>query len=77
MRTQEQIKARIDELKAEKDLCQKWVNAANTRYESERRTWGKDADRGEMETANDQMRDLVTMITTLEWCLQSQLEPIS
>lgn len=70
MKSEAQIKERIDQLESELVEAKGWLKGATDQYYDDRKTWGKDqADRGEMETASDQCRQLQVMINTLIWTL--------
>lgn len=74
MRSEVQIKERINQLESELQDAKEWLKNATDKYYEERKTFGKDqADRGEVETAGDHCRQLQAMINTLIWALNHNI----
>lgn len=78
MRTQEQIRERLEQLKVHKlQEEQKCRDAAPTNDDEVQNLSCTIRDRHKINTDSDELRHVNTIITTLEWVLQSQLEPIN
>ena len=74
MRTQNEIKQRIAEIEDEIRMAKEWVNKAREEYTKSIKLFGVDeSDRGELEYAQDTLRELGERKETLEWVLGKDL----
>ena len=69
MRTEEEIKANLDETMLELKEAQEWSNDAHNRYYKDKKDWGE-ADPGEMYAANDAVAILTSKVNVLNWILE-------
>lgn len=69
MRNEDEIRQRLDQVKQDLEAAKVWHDKAYANYQEERKNWGKDADRGEMDAASDVATDCVNEIRLLEWVL--------
>jgi len=69
MRTEEDIKANLDETLLDLKDAQDWANDAYERYHRDKKNWGE-ADPGEMYAANDAVAVLTSKVNALNWVLE-------
>jgi hypothetical protein len=70
MRKESEIKERLEQVKKDLEHANEWHHQAYIKYiEEERKNWGKDADRGEMDAASDAATNCANEIRLLEWVL--------
>jgi len=69
VKTKTQIKQRLHSAEEQLKELKAWHEKAYAKYQEERRTWGKDADRGEMDYASDLSSECQKEIDILKWVL--------
>ena len=75
MKTKLQIRKRLDSAELQLKELKAWHDKAYAKYQEERRTWGKDADRGEMDYASDLTSECEKEISILKWVLNLNNKP--
>ena len=69
MKAEEQIKARLIDSRMQMAELIQWHEKAYQKYLQDRKIWGRDAERGEMEHVSDLMTALNHEIKAIEWVL--------
>ena len=69
MRKESEIRERLEQVKKDFEHANAWHDHAYKKYIEERKDWGKDADRGEMDAASDAATNCANEIRLLEWVL--------
>jgi hypothetical protein len=69
MKTQEEIQQRLEDALIEYEQLTEWHDKAYAKYQDDRKWWGKDADRGEMDHVSDLQSGLYSEIKLLKWVL--------
>jgi hypothetical protein len=69
MRNENEIRERLESVKKDLAYANEWHDKAYANYQEERKNWGKDADRGEMDAASDAATNCANEIRLLEWVL--------
>lgn len=69
MKTKEEIEIRIEECTLQLEHLNEWHEKAYEKYKEERKRWGKDTDRGEMDHISDLQSELIQEIKLLRWVL--------
>lgn len=69
MRTIEEIELRLTEAESQLENFKEWVDKATVTYQKDRQFWGKEADDGELLTAQDAYRDARAEVKLLKWVL--------
>ena len=69
MKTQDQIRTRLIDNRIEMKELMEWHERAYQTYLHDRKIWGKDAERGEMDHVSQLMTALNHEIMALEWTL--------
>jgi hypothetical protein len=69
MKTQEEIQQRLDDALLQSEDLKEWHDKAYQKYQDDRKWWGKDADRGEMDYVSDLQSGLYSEIKLLKWVL--------
>jgi hypothetical protein len=69
MRSEEEIKANLEETSSELQEAQKWANNAHDKYYKDKKDWGE-ADPGEMYAANNVVAVLTGQVNMLKWVLE-------
>lgn len=69
MRNEDEIRQRLKQIKQDLEEAKAWHDKAYANYQEERKHWGKDADRGEMDAASDAATNCANEIRLLEWVL--------
>lgn len=64
-----QIIQRLNNAEEQLKELKAWHEKAYAKYQEERRSWGKDADRGEMDHASDLSSECQKEIDILRWVL--------
>ena len=72
MKTKEDIQDRIADCFAELQQLNEWHVKAYKKYEEDRKLWGEEADRGEMDHVSDLQTELHKEIAVLNWVLNSK-----
>ena len=72
MKTEDQIRARLIDDRIQMKELMEWHERAYQTYLQDRKIWGRDAERGEMEHVSDLMTALNHEIMALEWTLDIQ-----
>lgn len=69
MRSKEQIEVRLAEAESQLENFKDWVDKATENYLKDRQHWGREADDGELLTAQDAYRDARGEVKLLKWVL--------
>lgn len=69
MRKESEIRERLESVKKDLADANAWYDKAYANYKEERKNWGKDADRGEMDAASDAATNCANEMRLLEWVL--------
>ena len=69
MKSKEEIETRLAEIQAQYNQLTEWHDKAYQKYTDDRRWWGRDADRGEVDYTTDLLSECYNEIKILKWVL--------
>lgn len=67
MRTEKEIQEKIQNLRRDLYLLEDWVEKAQSKYEDDRKIWGKTVDSEELNQAKSCRAEVVNQINLLRW----------
>jgi len=76
MKTEKEITDRLSDLMLERVDVLGWYQESFKRYEADVRNWGKDADKGELLSVQELLKEVSLKIDTLKWCLKIEVDKL-